>query len=260
MNGLGYTDDYGSTWKTALLMDGTFNTDRIAAGAIHGSKITANSLQLVTTAGETKCTISLKDSNGRVVASAKDIQINGMVTFTNLSDPNATHDGSATFIDGAHIKTGTIDADVLKVKTVYYTENDVNYEIVSSALDNGNMFMRIGPKDGIPTRYSSQYINMFANYISINTPVGTDDLLHTNGSLLIQPTYRRIFPYWTSSSYNWNIGDIDYPFKNMYAQYVHGIEHYLDLDNGERYGYIDGTAYGPRWIDTDGRGHYLSYQ
>lgn len=51
LSGLGYTDDGGVTWKTAMTMDGSIIGDRIAAGSIHGSKITAGSLELVTTTG-----------------------------------------------------------------------------------------------------------------------------------------------------------------------------------------------------------------
>ena len=57
--GLGYTDDGGETWKAAITMDGTILGERIAAGSIHGSKITTGSLALVTSAGEEACSISL---------------------------------------------------------------------------------------------------------------------------------------------------------------------------------------------------------
>lgn len=57
--GLGYTDDGGDTWKAAITMDGTILGERIAAGSIHGSKITTGSLALVTSAGQEACSISL---------------------------------------------------------------------------------------------------------------------------------------------------------------------------------------------------------
>ena len=57
--GLGYTDDGGQTWKVAMTMDGSIVGDRIAAGTIHGSKITAGTLALTTSAGQESCTISL---------------------------------------------------------------------------------------------------------------------------------------------------------------------------------------------------------
>ena len=60
MNGLGYTDDGGQTWKAAMLMDGSILGDRIAAGSIHGSKITAGSLALTKTTGEEELTLGLE--------------------------------------------------------------------------------------------------------------------------------------------------------------------------------------------------------
>lgn len=61
-SGLGYTDNYGQpgSWKVAMTMDGSIVGERIAAGSIHGSKITAGTLALTTAAGEEACTISLK--------------------------------------------------------------------------------------------------------------------------------------------------------------------------------------------------------
>lgn len=61
INGLGFFD--GSRWKTAMTMDGTILGERIAAGSIHASKLTAGSLSLTTTAGDNYCTISLNASN-----------------------------------------------------------------------------------------------------------------------------------------------------------------------------------------------------
>lgn len=59
MNGLGYTDDGGVTWKNAMLMDGSILGERIAAGSIHGSKITAGTLELTTGTGETGLSLGL---------------------------------------------------------------------------------------------------------------------------------------------------------------------------------------------------------
>lgn len=62
INGLGYND--GSGWKTAMTMDGTILGERIAAGSIHGSKITAGTLKLVSTNTSTEyCTLSLQTNN-----------------------------------------------------------------------------------------------------------------------------------------------------------------------------------------------------
>ena len=72
--GLGYSDDYGATWKAAITMDGSILGERIAAGSIHGSKITAGSLGLVTTAGQEACSIGLKVSD----LTANDLEIGGI--------------------------------------------------------------------------------------------------------------------------------------------------------------------------------------
>lgn len=60
MTGLGYTDDKGANWKTAITMDGSIVGERIAAGSIHGSKITAGTLSIVTSGGEAGLTIGLE--------------------------------------------------------------------------------------------------------------------------------------------------------------------------------------------------------
>lgn len=58
-SGLGYTDDGGQTWKAAITMDGTIIGERIAAGSIHGSKITAGTLDIVTSSGQSGLSIGL---------------------------------------------------------------------------------------------------------------------------------------------------------------------------------------------------------
>lgn len=58
-NGLGYTDNYGLDYKATITKDGTIVGERIAAGSIHGSKITAGSLDIVTSAGQTGLSIGL---------------------------------------------------------------------------------------------------------------------------------------------------------------------------------------------------------
>lgn len=58
-SGLGYTDDGGQTWKAAITMDGSIIGERIAAGSIHGSKITAGTLDIVTSSGESGLSIGL---------------------------------------------------------------------------------------------------------------------------------------------------------------------------------------------------------
>lgn len=66
VEGLGYTDDYGQTWKTAMTMDGTILGERIAAGSIHGSKISAGTLSLTTSRGTDAMTISVETDGQQV--------------------------------------------------------------------------------------------------------------------------------------------------------------------------------------------------
>lgn len=60
-SGLGYTDNYGQpgSWKVAMTMDGSIVGERIAAGSIHGSKITAGTLDIVTSSGQSGLSIGL---------------------------------------------------------------------------------------------------------------------------------------------------------------------------------------------------------
>lgn len=84
INGLGYND--GSGWKTAMTMDGTILGDRIAAGTVHASKLSAGSLSLVTTAGTNSCDIKLK-TNG---ISASDLEI-GNISTSSGEDTNSNY-------------------------------------------------------------------------------------------------------------------------------------------------------------------------
>lgn len=240
LSGLGYTDDYGQTWKTAITMDGSILGERIAAGSIHGSKITAGSLALTTAAGQEACTISLStiglpgdalelgdlDQNdgthvasdrlartvikyriqsgtkvsagnyyfslyrysnnttnvsgfesatgfynseytvattawyrivvaksipetviaendlspiamaihigdGATVISSADIRINGMVTFSALSDP-----GKTTVINGDYIKTGTISGERIDAKGITVTRTVGGQTITTFSVSN----------------------------------------------------------------------------------------------------------------------------
>ena len=75
-----------------------------------------DSITLTVQNGSTSSSISL--SVGGVVVSSQNIQMNGLVTFTGLANGTTT-------IDGACIKTGTIDADRLNL-TGAITFNDLS--------------------------------------------------------------------------------------------------------------------------------------
>lgn len=92
--GLGYTDDGGQTWKVAMTMDGSIVGDRIAAGTIHGSKITAGTLALTTSAGQEGMTLTLGSK--------------GMA-------PGSFQIGSLDQSDGKNIDSTTYARSILKV-------------------------------------------------------------------------------------------------------------------------------------------------
>lgn len=90
--------------------------------AISQLTLSIDSIELSVLNGSTSSTITLKKDN--VVISSQEITMSGLVTFTGLANGTTT-------IDGACIKTGTIDADRLNL-TGSITFGDLN----SSLQDN----------------------------------------------------------------------------------------------------------------------------
>ena len=210
-----------------------------------------NGFTLSVTNGSTTSTIQLK--SGSTVISSQTISMSGLVTFTDLST------AGQTTINGANIMTGTISADSIHVNTVYYTYNNTDYVVLASTYDNGNVYTHLGSKNSIGNG-TTQFVNLYGWYCCFGNVGAGDDLLHTSGSLIINTANRRIeLPDYTSASY-WDIGTEDAPFNNIYGRSINGIIYNLDLDGGLLYGYIDGTASGPRWIDANGRVHYIALE
>lgn len=86
-------------------------------------------------------TISLK--NGAAVISSQIITLSGLVSFTDLST------AGSTFINGANIITGTLSADAvnvtdLKVKNVWFMEDNFPYTILTSSLSGTNSTIKLG--------------------------------------------------------------------------------------------------------------------
>ena len=81
--------------------------------------------------GSTSSSISL--SVGGVVVSSQNIQMNGLVTFTGLANGTTT-------IDGACIKTGTIEADRLNLTgAITFSDLDTNTRgVINSASNNAS--------------------------------------------------------------------------------------------------------------------------
>ena len=210
-----------------------------------------NGFTISVTNGTTSSIIKLM--SGSTVISSQTISMSGLVTFTDLST------AGQTTINGANIMTGTISADSIHVNTVYYTYNNTDYVVLASTYDNGNVYTHLGSKNSIGNG-TTQFVNLYGWYCCFGNVGAGDDLLHTSGSLIINTANRRIeLPDYTSASY-WDIGTEDAPFNNIYGRSINGIIYNLDLDGGLLYGYIDGTASGPRWIDANGRVHYIALE
>ena len=233
LNGLGYTDDYGSTWKTAITMDGTILGERIAANSIHGNRITTGTLTLVTSAGDTGCMIYLRTIEGGTTTtiSSSNIQINGMVTFSNLTDPDTTSGGTKTFIDGGHIKAETMDLSSLRVRTVWYNDptNQVDYTILASETEGSGYpsFVYLGPKDR--TYNAANYLYLYGNDICFGRPGDGDDLTHESSALEFNLFQNIICGHSTASSRQWHLGTDSVPFGTVCTYELHLGEGYGTL-------------------------------
>lgn len=90
--------------------------------------------------GSTSSSISL--SVGGVVVSSQNIQMNGLVTFTGLANGTTT-------IDGACIKTGTIDANRIDADNLY-----VNAANITGSLVIGQLPDNVATTEDIPDKVS----------------------------------------------------------------------------------------------------------
>lgn len=110
---------------------------------------TLNGLTLSASNGQNSSTLTLS-ANGTLLSSAN-IQIRGMVTFSDLEDPD-----SGTVINGGLLETGTVIADDVRGERIsIYAENDdlVGY-IDTDISNNGDYKMRIRSYGG-PLHLSS---------------------------------------------------------------------------------------------------------
>lgn len=115
--GLGYSDDYGATWKAAITMDGSILGERIAAGSIHGSKITAGTLALVTESGAEECKIRLE-----VIGLTKDELDIGTIDRLGRNQENVYY---ARMINKKQIASGQkIKVNTYGYSVYRYTDND----------------------------------------------------------------------------------------------------------------------------------------
>ena len=108
--------------------------------AISQLTLSIDSIELSVSNGSTSSTITLKKDN--VVISSQEITMSGLVTFTGLANGTTT-------IDGACIKTGTIDADRIDADNLY-----VNAANITGSLTIGQLPSNVATDSDIPTRTS----------------------------------------------------------------------------------------------------------
>lgn len=165
-------------------------------------------------------------SGGITLSSAK-ITFSGAVTFEDLSTPGKTT------IHGSNIITGTITADALNVKTVYFNGND-NYTILRSE-DSGTII--IGSEE-VFSSTSTPVTIIITSEAEFQYPDET--------SLFISTRTSEILPAYAES---WNIGATDLWFKYVYTKNITLTETTRNrasiyLSGGELYVEMDGTSAG----------------
>ena len=103
-----------------------------------------DSITLTVQNGSTSSTIKLMAGSAEI--SSQTIQMNGLVTFTGLQNGTTT-------IDGACIKTGTIDADRIDTDSLY-----VNAANITGSLTIGQLPSSVATTSDIP-QYTSELVN-----------------------------------------------------------------------------------------------------
>ena len=256
LSGLGYTDDYGVTWKTAINMDGSILGERIAANSIHGNRITTGTLTLTTAAGDTGCMIYLRTVEGSstTVISSSNIQINGMVTFAKLNDPDTTSGGSRTFIDGGHIRAETMDLSSLRVKEVWNYEGTYRILSTEQALYSTPTYTYIGPRD--VTDAGMHDMDIYGDLIHFGRRGVQSSLYDVYDALIFDTDHHVIYSKAgrTVTDDKWSLGalgrndNVDDFFENVCAKY-----HYFH--NGRLYT----TATSLVYQEFDGTRHYIAF-
>ena len=202
-------------------------------------KQTVNGLTITVTNGTTSSTIQLK--SGSTVIASQNIQMSGLVSFTDLSNT-----ASQTFINGANITTGTISASAidvnnLKVNTVYSKDND-SYRILSSRVYEASQLVtrqivNVGHESvGL---YNDSHLVAHSTAFIV-TDNNTDDVDNMTSGFYISPVDRIVTPIstgssstmaWTLGGPRW-VGDSDFG----YFDYIYmGGDAYLYVD---RYGVL----------------------
>ena len=141
LSGLGYTDDWGENFKTAITMDGSILGERIAAGSIHGSKISAGTLSLVTSTGDTGMTIGVETGGPTsYVFERGDLSVeNG-----HEDDTDEKRQKMARLAYKVYLKHGTV---------VSITGDAYHFEVFKYSNNNDDESGYIAPPTGFLTRY-----------------------------------------------------------------------------------------------------------
>lgn len=126
---------------TADELNGYATTAYVSSSIAQGVANGIASLSLNVTNGSESSTIRLM--NGNAELSARTISLSGFVSFTDLSTAGSTS------INGANIMTGTLTADMinvndLRVKNVWFLEDQFPYTILTSSLSNNNSTIDVG--------------------------------------------------------------------------------------------------------------------
>lgn len=230
MNGLGFTTNNGSNWRTAITSNGYIRGESILAESIYGTKIAAQtinasklateSLAFVTTAGNTACSIQLVDTSdggSRVIAEAADIQINGMVTFTNLDTHLAR--ANSTTINGSNITTGYISADridlsSLKVNTIYNHYDDIVF-LTSGVNGNKRGYIVIGyDPDNDPVPSSTDADTNLVRIYSTKTVLTSQ--YNNSDAIVIDMKRKEFYPLINNL---WKCGTDGCCFKGVFSYY-----------------------------------------
>lgn len=150
-------------------------------------------------------TLTLK--NGNTSITSVNITFEGLVTFADLSNENAT-----TVINGSNIRTGKISAEYIDVgeistkRVVFNYDGDEHNIISSSLVSENNAEISVGLKDYLTTNQFGQYLNLYGTQIyMIHTGYDLANGDSDNYSLKFDMANRKI----VSGSTLWSIGYVD---------------------------------------------------
>ena len=195
-------------------------------------------LTLSVSNGTESSTISLM--NGNTTLASKTITLSGLVSFTDLSTAGSTQ------INGANIITGTLSADAvdvnnLKVKNVWFKEDNFPYTILTSELSGTNSTISLG----IPVDNGwAQGVYIYGTTIAFKDP----------GDTGIPPLYFDMVGKNIVFTSGWTIGTVDYN-TDAYLDEVYADRYYFD----DHESYLTITSSGTlRFHDADGNNHDLT--